>query len=1054
MTKRSGLIVTVSVLLIALPAGAETAKDILDATGVTGGLIVHVGCGDGKLTAGLRANDRLIVHGLDVDATHVAAARKAVRKAQPTGAVWVDRLESTRLPYAENMVNLLVSSDLGAITMDEVMRVLVPRGVAYVRSGGKWVKTVKPWPADIDEWTHWQHGADGNPVARDMQVGPPRRFKWVAAPLWTRSHDSAPSPTALVSARGRMFTIVDEAPASMDGSAPDKWALVARDAFNGLPLWKKPIPSWGWQAWARRFTVRFTMPTHMPRRLVAVGDRVYVTLGFNAPLTELDAATGAVLRTFADTQNTDEILCDDGLLIVAINKGVQKPGPKDGPAPEPVRKWVAAIDAKTGKTRWKTGDYVGLRSKTGPMERISHLSMSAGGGRVFFVDGEKIISLSQADGSEAWRVARPRIPEHRLRYDIRFSDMCTLVYNDGVLLFAQVDPIVKRVSWREVNAKVHAFSARTGKELWSRQCSSWGWGHHADLFVRKGLVWVTGYKNDMVMGLDPKTGEIKQKVSDRKAFDNGHHHRCYRNRATERFVVTSYRGIEFIDWDSGATSLNHWVRGTCRLGVMPCNGLIYATPHPCECYITSKLNGFLALSPASKTERKATIVPLEKGPAYEGVNPQSEIRNPQSQWPSYRRNASRSASTPATVGTPLKTVWRANVGGALTAPVIAGGRVVVASKTTREVVSLDARTGAEQWRFTAGGALDTPPTLARNRVIFGCADGSVYCLRATDGVLAWRYRIAPTQRLVGAFGALESAWPVHGSVLVEGDKVTCTAGRSSFLDGGIRAVVLNIETGKMLAGETIRSDHDMPIGAGTKPVLDTGVLSDVLVAHGGKVWVRQRPLFSKGMTTRAAMHLHSTSGLLDDSWFHRTRWFLGGVAMAEYLVFNDTRVYGVRARKAIGGYGLHFAPGAGGFDLFASARPAMTEPALTPLPANMPNDEAGAASKRKKKAPKQPKIKKPADIWSTRVPLRINAMVLAAETLIAAGTPDVIVPNDPWAAYEGRKGGRLLVVSAEDGKIQAELTLPAPPVLDGLAVADGRVFMATRDGKVTCLGAK
>jgi hypothetical protein len=37
-------------LLVSVPfANAETAVDILKATGVQGGLVVHVGCGNGKL---------------------------------------------------------------------------------------------------------------------------------------------------------------------------------------------------------------------------------------------------------------------------------------------------------------------------------------------------------------------------------------------------------------------------------------------------------------------------------------------------------------------------------------------------------------------------------------------------------------------------------------------------------------------------------------------------------------------------------------------------------------------------------------------------------------------------------------------------------------------------------------------------------------------------------------------------------------------------------------------------------------------------------------------
>ena len=45
----------------------EEARRILDATGIKGGLIVHLGCGDGKLTAALHVNDGCLVHGLDAD---------------------------------------------------------------------------------------------------------------------------------------------------------------------------------------------------------------------------------------------------------------------------------------------------------------------------------------------------------------------------------------------------------------------------------------------------------------------------------------------------------------------------------------------------------------------------------------------------------------------------------------------------------------------------------------------------------------------------------------------------------------------------------------------------------------------------------------------------------------------------------------------------------------------------------------------------------------------------------------------------------------------------
>ena len=42
--------------------------------------------------------------------------------------------------------------------------------------------------------------------------------------------------------------------------------------------------------------------------------------------------------------------------------------------------------------------------------------------------------------------------------------------------------------------------------------------------------------------------------------------------------------------------------------------------------------------------------------------------------------------------------------------------------------------------------------------------------------------------------------------------------------------------------------------------------------------------------------------------------------------------------------------------------------------------------------------------WQTMIPLRIRAMVLAGDRLFAAGTPDVVDPDDPLAAFEGRQG--------------------------------------------------
>ena len=73
----------------------------------------------------------------------VAQTREYVRSEGLYGPVSADRFGGRRLPYVDNLVNLLVAEDLGDVSIEEVMRVLAPLGVAWV--GGE--RIVKPWPA-------------------------------------------------------------------------------------------------------------------------------------------------------------------------------------------------------------------------------------------------------------------------------------------------------------------------------------------------------------------------------------------------------------------------------------------------------------------------------------------------------------------------------------------------------------------------------------------------------------------------------------------------------------------------------------------------------------------------------------------------------------------------------------------------------------------------------------------------------------------------------------------------------------------------------------------
>ncbi|MHC4565650.1 MAG: class I SAM-dependent methyltransferase [Planctomycetota bacterium] len=176
------------------PGSQRQARRILDSCEVKGGLVVHIGCGGGDLTAALRVNDSYVVQGLDADAANVEKARTSIMSKGLYGKVTVRRFDGRNLPYIDNLVNLLVVTLKHDVSETEMLRVLAPGGVAYVNKK----KIVKPWPAGMDEWTHFHHNPQGTMVGKDQLVGPPRRIQWIGEPKWLRNHDFMSSMHAML----------------------------------------------------------------------------------------------------------------------------------------------------------------------------------------------------------------------------------------------------------------------------------------------------------------------------------------------------------------------------------------------------------------------------------------------------------------------------------------------------------------------------------------------------------------------------------------------------------------------------------------------------------------------------------------------------------------------------------------------------------------------------------------------------------------------------------------------------------------------------------------
>ena len=1050
---------------------AESGTEITKASGVSGGLIVQIGCDDPEFTVSLRSSESLLVHALDTDVTRVAKAREHIKARGLYGPVSADTFNGTDLPYAGNLVNLLVIRDTGCEIQDEeIMRVLAPGGVAVFfdrQSKIKNRKLVKPWPKEIDDWTHYLYDSTGNAVSRDSEAGPPRSMRWVAAPLWPRSHEYTPSISALVTSGGRIFYIMDDGVRGLfDSRFPEKWAVYARDAFNGLLLWKRPFTEWGPTQW--KASGHWSSPMSLPRRLVSTDDRIYVTLGYRAPVTVLDARTGDTIRVLEETSNTDELILSDSVLLVRRTKNVPDypkgatawdvtvrwkkatDAPKTPPA-APGDETIVAVDTETGKVTWQK-----------PEARIVTLSLAASEGRVCYHTFEEIVCLDLASGKELWREPSQAWP------DLVGTGVTLVMYRDVVLTTSSEGLIAR--------------SAATGKLFWrGPRIPRVAPRQPADLLVADGLVWssltpempmgtvpkqrmeATRVTGTSVLGFDPMTGEVKKSIDIAQLMSIGHHVRCYRSKATQQYLLWPKRGIEFVNIRDGEGHMRcDWTRGECSYGVMPANGLLYVPPHPCVCYTGVALNGFNALAAhgqqrAESRERTADER-LERGPAFNQIgNRRSEIENLDI-WPTYRHDPARSGATNCIVPHDASPLWQVNVGGRLTQPVVSDGKLFLASVDQHTVHCLAQEDGRRLWTFTAGGRIDSPPTLHRGLVLFGCRDGWVYCLRLSDGELAWRFRAAPSDRRIAAFGQLESPWGVHGSVLIVGDTVYFAAGRSSFLDGGIFLYGLNPLTGE-LRYQTHLDGPCPDINEDTgQPFHMEGAKTDVLVSDGQHLYmfhntfdlelsqVKTVPRGAGGDRV-TGLHLTATSGLLDDTWHDRFYWFHNklwpgshfatrGPKSGQILVFDGEATYGQRAFSIRERLSPKFTPGRGGYLLFADHR----------------DTEAVLPAGRSNRGTEY----KPADgaKWSTHVPIRALAMVLTRNALFLAGPPDVVPEKDPYAALEGRMGAVLWAISTEDGSRFAEQQLDSPPVFDGMIATTGKLYVSMAAGRLLCLGSR
>jgi len=290
------------------------------------------------------------------------------------------------------------------------------------------------------------------------------------------------------------------------------------------------------------------------------------------------------------------------------------------------------------------------------------------------------------------------------------------------------------------------------------------------------------------------------------------------------------------------------------------------------------------------------------------------------------------------------------------------------------------------------------------------------------------------------------------------------------MDGGIYLVGLDVRSGRKRCEARLSADPAAPGKADA-----TGALADVLVSDGAAITMRQVQ-FDRSLRQREPADvgtLFATDGLLEGSWFHRQVWHLGypgkiasmgrnsvsgaanfqaGGATGKLIVFNDRQAYAVQSPYTVLKHTKAMWPPT--HEGHLHQKYARYKPEWFPIGVWLCAQENAARPAKVAKGAKDLQPGTP-DTWKQDLPLQIRGLVLAGETLFAAGWEDAVavVPPDgsPCPAPDRSV---LWALSCADGTRVAEIALDAPPVFDGLIAARGRLYLVTTSGKVLCLGGK
>jgi hypothetical protein len=319
-----------------------------------------------------------------------------------------------------------------------------------------------------------------------------------------------------------------------------------------------------------------------------------------------------------------------------------------------------------------------------------------------------------------------------------------------------------------------------------------------------------------------------------------------------------------------------------------------------------------------------------------------------------------------------------------------------------------------------------------------------YLLALQDGRPGFSIRTKPeTVFTAEAQKPLDEGWHHLAAVLTDGGIIRL------FVDGQPAAEqkIQGLITGQPALGLQLGAANNSQVSTFGKGAPYTGLIDQFAV-------------FSRALSESEIVdHATSANAIKTAKGARLVATFDNGNARDESGNGNDGVLSGVETGKGKVAAALWFQRAGGKESALARGK---RKPGAPNVSANAPAPDAKSATPNKGSFVQHN--------WAHPVPVLLRAMAMGGKSVFVSGPPDMI--DEEYAfekmaqkdasvleqlkeqdeALDGKRGASLFAVSTETGRMGSEIRLKSPPVWDGMAVAQGRLYMATVDGKVICYG--